>query len=393
MRAYYNELDPKMAAWLRELIGRGLLPDGDVDERDVRDVEPRDLEGYGQVHLFAGIGGWAYGLRLAGWPDERPVWTGSCPCQPFSVAGAGGGVDDARHLWPAFRWIVAQRRPATVFGEQVASKAGRGWLAGVRLDLEAMGYVVGAADLCASCVGEKVFHLEAEYLRWIVDSGDCRVRGREDEIRAFADHLDRIIAGPPHIRQRLFWVADAEDANGRGRERGTEEGTRARELGRGQPSGGCQNGRLADAEDGGLGINRSAQGDGGHADERGEVGGLRDAGGQRRGEARRPRGERKNGPSGHSQAGGLDHADSPGRAQLRVAIAETARHAGAERPGGWSNFSLVAFPNGIARRIEPGLEPLVDGVPARVGRLRGYGNAIVPQVAAEFVRAFMEARR
>ena len=33
---------------------------------------------------MAGIAGWSFALRLARWPDTRPVWTGSCPCQPFS---------------------------------------------------------------------------------------------------------------------------------------------------------------------------------------------------------------------------------------------------------------------------------------------------------------------
>jgi DNA (cytosine-5)-methyltransferase 1 len=34
---------------------------------------------------------------------------------------------------------------------------------------------------------------------------------------------------------------------------------------------------------------------------------------------------------------------------------------------------------------------LAHGVSNRVGRLRAYGNAIVPQVAAEVIRAFVEA--
>ena len=87
--SYYNEIDPKAAAWLRELIAAGLIAPGDVDERSIADVRPDDLAGYGQHHFFAGIGGWSYALRLAGWPDDRPVWTGSCPCQPFSAAGKG----------------------------------------------------------------------------------------------------------------------------------------------------------------------------------------------------------------------------------------------------------------------------------------------------------------
>ena len=73
--SYYNEFDPFAAAWLRELIKDGQIADGEVDERSIVDVRPDDLRGFTQCHFFAGIGGWSYALRLAGWPDDAPVWT------------------------------------------------------------------------------------------------------------------------------------------------------------------------------------------------------------------------------------------------------------------------------------------------------------------------------
>jgi len=67
MPAYYNEIDPYAAKWLRALIAGGLIPKGDVDERSILDVRAADLAGYDQCHFFAGIGGWPYALALAGW--------------------------------------------------------------------------------------------------------------------------------------------------------------------------------------------------------------------------------------------------------------------------------------------------------------------------------------
>jgi site-specific DNA-cytosine methylase len=168
MTAYYNEIDEYAAQWLRNLIAAGHIAPGEVDTRSIEDVHPADLEDFTQCHFFAGIAGWPLALRLAGWPDDRPIWTGSCPCQPFSAAGKGAGVADERHLWPAFHHLIEQRRPAKVLGEQVASAAGLQWLDLVQADLEAAGYAVAAADLCAASVGAE------------------------------------------HIRQRIFWVADAE---------------------------------------------------------------------------------------------------------------------------------------------------------------------------------------
>jgi len=170
--AYYNEHDPFAAEWLRKLIAAGLIAPGEVDERDVKDVQVDDLQGFWQHHLFAGVGVWSYALRRAGWPDDRPIVTGSCPCQPFSTAGKQAKFEDSRHLWPEFFRLVRQLRPAVVVGEQVASPAGLEWLDVVLADLEGAGYAVGAADLCAAGVGA------------------------------------------PHIRQRLYWVGHSREPGG-----------------------------------------------------------------------------------------------------------------------------------------------------------------------------------
>lgn len=167
MVAYYNEIDVGAANWLKSLIKNKQLPDGDVDTRSIIDVRSDDLRGYDQCHFFAGIGGWAVALQQAGW-GERNVFTGSCPCQPFSNAGSGRGFDDERHLWKHFYRLIRERRPNTIFGEQVASKIALEWIDGVQTDLENEGYAVGTLDLCAASVNA------------------------------------------PHVRQRLYWVANAE---------------------------------------------------------------------------------------------------------------------------------------------------------------------------------------
>ena len=155
MSAYYNEIDKEAAATLRELIKRGLIAPGEVDERSIEDVLPDELAGFTQWHFFAGEGIWSHALRNAGWPDHRPVVTGSCPCQPFSAAGQGGGFDDERHLWPAFFHLILHGIPrgVPVYGEQVASKDGLAWLDLVQSDLEGAGYAVRAVDLCAAGFG------------------------------------------------------------------------------------------------------------------------------------------------------------------------------------------------------------------------------------------------
>ena len=327
--AYYNEFDARAAAWLRELIADGLIAPGDVDERSIRDVETPDLKGYRQCHFFAGIGGWSRALRLAGWPDAAPVWTGSCPCQPFSCAGKHGGSGDKRHLFPVFARLIAECHPPTVFGEQVASAAGREWFSGVRTSLEYVGYSVGAADLCAASVGA------------------------------------------PHIRQRLFWVADADKrARGQGSEINGGRDTR----GDAQP--------------------RTGLGCGGDARR------LADAGSDRRGQGTEVVWPRtwKSVPRDGGDVCGVGDADGP---RLDQHAQPDRQEVGPQQPasrrpdarghGFWGRAIWLRCSDGKSRRVEPAIQPLAHGLPGRVGLLRGAGNAITPQVAAEFVAAWMEA--
>jgi hypothetical protein len=136
MTAYYNEIDPFKAEVIREAIKAGAIAPGDVDERSIADVKAAELVGYTQCHFFAGGGFWSRALRDAGWPDDRPVWTGSCPCPSFSAAGKGEGFADPRHLWPEWARLIRERRPASLFGEQVAAAIGHGWLDLVCTDLD-----------------------------------------------------------------------------------------------------------------------------------------------------------------------------------------------------------------------------------------------------------------
>jgi DNA (cytosine-5)-methyltransferase 1 len=165
--AYYNEIDPFAAQWLRNLIAGGHIAAGEVDERSIEDVRPDDLKGFTQCHFFAGIGVWSHALRLAGWPDDKPVWTGSCPCQPFSSAGKGDGFADERHLWPAFQWLISECKPQHVFGEQVAASNANEWFDLVQADLEGMDYAFGITPFTSASIGA------------------------------------------PHIRERAYWVAHA----------------------------------------------------------------------------------------------------------------------------------------------------------------------------------------
>lgn len=356
IRAYYCENDPFAVEWLKILIAYGLIAEGDVDNRSIADVEPNDLAGYTQCHFFAGIGGWSYALRLAGWPDSRHVWTLSCPCQPFSAAGKGVGFADERHLWPVAHWLIAQRRPITIFGEQVASKDGLNWFDIVSADLENTAYSSGAVDICAAGIGA------------------------------------------PHIRQRLYFRSDSlccgPHSSGTawgGTVRRSDSGIYSRgngsiSDGSNSTSGLAGNGELqscgeyglqpetyefGDAKSGRFAVRGGTSGNTGYSPLSGRSS-ERDDGVVTRLERFSGNGSNRGKPGWFSEA------------QTRSIAA-----AGATR-GFWNDCDWWHGSDKKYRPIEPGLFPLAHGISGRVGKLRGYGNAIVPELAAEFIQASEE---
>lgn len=178
-RHYYNDNDPNACSVLRQMIEEGIICDGEVDGRSISDVTEGDLNGFTQLHFFAGFGGWPIAIRRAGIPDSERIITGSCPCQPFSVIGRRLGTEDERHLWPEFARIIAAKDFPRVFGEQTASKDGRDWLARVRHDMEAMGYDFGASDLCSAGVGAPTIRQRLYFVgtHWVGRTGSEGLEG------------------------------------------------------------------------------------------------------------------------------------------------------------------------------------------------------------------------
>jgi DNA (cytosine-5)-methyltransferase 1 len=365
--------------------------------------------------LFSGIGGFDLGLERAGmtvrWQVEKDAWCrrvlakhwpdvpryekvedvgdelepvdlicGGFPCQPVSVAGHQKGTSDDRWLWPEFRRIVGILRPRYVLMENVPGlfTANRGHAFGEILgDLADLGYdcewtVLSAADVGAPHLRKRV---------WIVADADADRRdpksdgqGRESR----SSFGSTVALGERRVDQRRRLgqepgVADAEGEPERSRLRQSQPG---RQRGR-RP--GDIRGSLADAES-----NRRRPG--------------------------RPRGShpRRQGKPEYALQTVAD-ADRPGREEQRGTKPVGAELALAERRGpemadadheGQSSRTVYAIEGTSLSeftsshqwwRTEPDVGRVAHGVPRRVDRLRGLGNAIVPRCAEEVARRLLFA--
>lgn len=361
MVALYSEWDAYAAEWLGNLVSDGEIAPGVVDTRSVTDIQPWELMLHTQCHFYAGIGGWSAALRLAGWPDDREIWSMSLPCQPFSSAGQRKGFDDDRHLWPVSYAHILACRPRVVVGEQVASTDGRAWLDNVQTDMEAAGYAFWAVVLPVAGFG-------------------C-----------------------PGERHRIFWLAYAAPV-GRGEGGGRRDGAEGQSAG--SVSGGASQwvvgvdhprpqGHSRDVLHGGQPRWIDPQTDGPAVDGGDGLYGLADAT-----------------DSGHDRSGALGQRRS-----------EDSDRRAYDRPGPlngwWRDADWLFCTDSRWRPTQPGYEPLAYGLPRslgalspgvarhamvagcdadslkrakryRVGSLRGYGNAINLQVAAEWIKVWKD---
>jgi DNA (cytosine-5)-methyltransferase 1 len=394
---YYNEWDSFAADWLRELIKDGLIPDGEVDNRSIADVRPEDLKEFTQCHFFAGIGGWSRALQLAGWSSDRSVWTGSPPCQSFSTAGKGKGKDDERHLWPVFFNLIRECQPPTVFGEQVAAAIRFGWLDDLQTDFEREGYSSAAVVLPAGGIGAP--H-KRERLFFVADSHNKRHEWSQEagrEARSGVEHTGSVS------------MADTKSGRHKQSEQFSNGCSSQSDKRQSDSSGNCESQRQLMADS--CGERCGGKEWGGEAEEKGQS--------ERYGSER----------SSHSSVGNTD-SDRP---KSRNEAAETAGHGNpinsasiwpdsvgntehdgsheaeigrstgpGKAEGGmlelersdslfWGSSEVIYCRDGKYRPIptEPALFPLADGIPNRVGILRGAGNAIVPQAAAEIIKAYL----
>ena len=361
MTAFYNEPDPYAAAWLENLIAAGHIAPGIVDRRPIQEIEAWELEGFTQCHFFAGIGIWSHALRRAGWSDDRPIWTGSCPCQPFSAAGQRKGIHDERHLWPFWHKLIEQRLPAIVVGEQVASKDGLGWFDLVSTDMEASDYSIAAADLCAA--GFQQAHLRQRlYFVGLADDKSKRWDRCNDPARSGRwDGSEN--------RSAIGGLADDDDT---------------RLEGRWEPGGECTD-QLT------LGSNSLACG----------MADSLPTGRPKRGASA------GNGPIARSGAyGRVEHTDksgqygraSSGEQPLRNVSDRTDQKSDSgdsrQIASRWLDVDwlLCRNPDGEPswRPVEAGTFPLAHAAPARVGRLRAYGNALDAETATNFCEVVRE---
>ena len=412
MTAYYNENDKQTCAWLRELIKQDLIAPGDVDERDIRDVRSNELIQYEQIHFFAGIGVWSYALRNAGWPDDRPILTGSCPCQPFSSAGKKDGTKDKRHLWPEMHRLIADlpksKRPPTIFGEQVAQKTGQAWFDVVQADLARENYAAGLVVFPACSVGAPHLRQRLYWFADYVDDSDStgrfgpdgrRILGRGETAKGQRQAESAVsgVTNPlEHAKRDGRQQGAMCDNDGRKRQRTTDQPDDRNKIrhvaGDAEPTDGVANNAGIGCE----GVSRSGATQAskritklcetnklGNAKHDGYPAST-ESGGHDENDNQSSQGAHGSGQPKRTGTSGIVRGDDDCERHDPSSI-----HAGPTN-GYWRAADWIWCRDEKWRPVEPGLAPLVDGSAARVVRLRGFGNAIVAPQAQAFIESYLE---
>jgi DNA (cytosine-5)-methyltransferase 1 len=323
------------------------------------------------VDLCSGIGGFALGFEWAGlskpvlfcdiepwsrkvlakhWPDvpiaedvkelandparlvpDCDILTAGYPCQPFSVAGKQRGTEDDRHLWPFISQIIAHKRPAFCVLENVFGHVALG-LDEVLADLEAQDYAARA---------------------FIVPACAVNAPHRRDRIWI----IGRNVGNSEHDGSSAATVSGKhreDDARGAERQSASEQSEGASEPGH-------------DANVGNAGCVTKGQSRNGLSEERLNSGTQ----GQWSVEGHRLANTSEN-------VADTDNEGSQGRLSGRRGAEWQGEH-------GHAGCSSAAHrqPAKDWWAVEPAMGRVAHGIPRRVDRLKGLGNAIVPQIAMQ----------
>ena len=311
------------------------------------------------VDLCSGIGGFALGFEWAGlsypvmfcdiekwsrhivskhWPDvpiakdvkelandpdglipECDILTAGYPCQPFSLAGERRGSEDDRHIWPYILSIVQRKRPSWCVFENVYGHVSMG-LDEVLSDLEGKSYATRP---------------------FIVPAAACDAPHRRDRVWIIA----RNVGNSQNNGCKQWSDVKRERAKNKQEQRPSVWS---------EPSGSGED--VADTKGlhGNVSREHSKQGQR-QKPQFGDSGGsnnLADTSGQRlQGSKRLRENEKEVGERRESANGSASQRSNDGRRQANLWLPE------------------------------PSVGRVVNGIPRRVDRLRGLGNAIVPQIA------------
>ena len=341
------------------------------------------------LDLFSGIGGFSLGLERTGgfetvafceiepfprkvlakhWPsipifndvrelrgdDVGPVDVvcGGFPCQPWSGAGKQGGVEDDRDLWPAMLRVIADIRSTWVIGENV-----RGFVSNPLgldrslSDLEALGYTCRAFVIPACGVG-------APHRRdrcWIVAHRDTNGTSEQRDGREVPD-LDRHGAATQQGRDNLESRADGDGFQ--------QRAETVAHMPRFQP------GREDERPE------RERVGAGGEPVAMANPG-IRRLGGQDGGQGELTR-------RAETVGTGEDVADADSDNGQRWGGSVQMGRVGESREAEENGFT-----GGTQWLPEPGVGRVAHGVSQRVDRLKGLGNAVIPQIPEMIGRAIL----